>query len=98
MLYEAVNSVQYSLSELDVRIILTKSKSKDWPRLILSEQRTRNIHYDLNMLPVEDETRKFLEIPKELDDSGSDDDVIDMMYCVCSDVDSEFDEDLPESD
>lgn len=95
MLYEPVESIQHTSSGLDIRITLTKSKRIDWPRLILSKQHTRNIHYDLTMLKVEDHHKKFLEIPKEIDnDSDSDDGEIDMMYHVCSDLDSEYDAEL----
>lgn len=95
MLYEPVNSIQYTSSGPDIRITLTKSKILDWPRLILSKQHARNIHYDLTMLKVDEPRRKFLEIPKEIDDgSDSDNNEIDMMYHVYSDLDSEFDADL----
>lgn len=95
MLYEPVNTMQYTLAGPDIRITLTKLKTSDWPRLILSKQRARNIHYDLTMLKVEEPHRRFLEIPKEVDeDSDYDENERDMMYYVCSDLDSEFDEEL----
>lgn len=95
MLYEPVASVQHTVSGPDVRITLTKSKSIEWPRLILTKQYTRNIHYDLSMLEVNEERHlKFMEIAQKVDvDSESDDGEIDMMYENYSDLDSEFDYD-----
>lgn len=93
-MYEPANSIQYTLSGPDIRITLTKCKVLEWPRLLLSKQRTRNIHYDLTMLTVEDQHKRFLEIPKDVDDSDSTGDERDMMYYVYSDLDSEFDAEL----
>lgn len=95
ILYEPASSLQYTLSGLDIRITLTKSKNTEWPRLILSKQPARNIHYDLTMMKVEEHHKKFLEIPKDVDsDSEPSDGERDMMYHVYSDLDSEFDAEL----
>lgn len=95
MLYEPVNSLQYTLDGLDIRITLIKGKTTDWPRLVLSKQYIRHIHYDLTTLKFDETRRRFLEIPQEVDnDSDSDENICDMMYNVYSDLDSEFDEEL----
>lgn len=46
------------------------------------------------MLKVEEQHKKFLEIPKDVDNSDSSDGERDMMYYVYSDLDSEFDAEL----
>lgn len=95
MLYEKVELMQHTSAGLDIRIILIKEKNIDWPRLILSKQKTRNIHFDVAMIQCEEEHKKILELPKEVEDKNSDDEEIDVMYNVCSDLDSEFDDEIP---
>ncbi|KAG5893160.1 hypothetical protein JTB14_000421 [Gonioctena quinquepunctata] len=95
VLYETVDTMQHTSPGPDIRITLTKTKEIDWPRLILAKQRIRYIHYDLTTLKVEENKKKFLELPEELKEEDSDDDVIDMMYTIGSDLDSDLDVELP---
>ncbi|CAG9824921.1 unnamed protein product [Phaedon cochleariae] len=97
MFYDTVQSMQHTSPGPDIRITLVKTKPIDWPRLILAKQRARNIHYDLaNMAVADDEPKRFLQLPKELQDVDSDgDDGEGPMYHVTSDLDSDFDVDLP---
>ncbi|KAJ8972982.1 hypothetical protein NQ317_019013 [Molorchus minor] len=90
MLYEKVDTMQHTSMGPQIRIVLTKAKDIEWPRLILSKQRTRNIHYDVSTIFVKDENKKILEISDKESDSD-DDDNIDMMYEVFSDIDSDVD-------
>lgn len=96
MLFEQAASVQHVASGLDIRITIIKSRELEWPRLIFSKNRQRNIHYDVTMIKDEEKRKKFLELPKECDESDSDNSQVDMMYNVCSDLDSDFDNDLNE--
>lgn len=95
MLYEKIDSMQHVQGGSDIKVILTKTKIIEWPRLILSKQKTRNIHYDLSRLDIQEEKpKKILELPKELDGFYSDSE--DLMYEVYSDLDSDFDNDIPQ--
>lgn len=96
MFYEIIKTMQHTTAGQEIRVTLEKIKHLDWPRLILSKQKTRNIHYDIMQIPVEEEHRKFLQLPKELDDNddseGPNED--DPMYTVVSDLDSDMDIEL----
>ncbi|KAJ8919836.1 hypothetical protein NQ315_006365 [Exocentrus adspersus] len=96
ILYEKVSFVQHISMGPQVRVTLSKVTNSEWPRLTLSKQRLRNIHYDVSAIQVKEEpAKKILELPVMSDDDDeSDDDNIDIMYHVVSDMDSEFDEEV----
>lgn len=97
MLYQRVSSVQHTAMGPQIRVTLTKVNNVEWPRLILSKQRVRNIHYDISTITVEENTRKrILEFPKMSDEEEDSDDNIDVMYHVVSDIDSDMDVELAE--
>ncbi|KAJ8944733.1 hypothetical protein NQ314_009386 [Rhamnusium bicolor] len=93
MLYEQVEYIQHTSMGPQIRVTLTKAKNIDWPRLMLSKQRARNIRYDVATIDVKEVTRKILEFPKMSDDEKeSDNESIDgIMYHVYSDMDSDMD-------
>lgn len=96
MLYQKVSSLQHTSMGPQIRVTLTKANSVEWPRLSLSKQRARNIHYDVSTITIKEEVpRKILEFPKMSDDEEElDNDNIDVMYHVVSDLDSDMDADL----
>nr|CAH7722889.1 unnamed protein product [Callosobruchus chinensis] len=93
MLYDHIDTMQYTSNGLDVRVTLNKKKYIEWPRLILPKKKARNIHYDVSMLQVKEETKRILQLPKELDVEESDSEP-DMCYEVYSDMDSDFDQEI----
>lgn len=95
MLYQRVRSTQHSAMGPQIRITLTKTENTEWPRLTLSKQRVRNIHYDISTIPIKEDNKKILELPK-MSDEEEDNDNIDVMYHVVSDIDSDMDADLAE--
>ncbi|VEN46583.1 unnamed protein product [Callosobruchus maculatus] len=96
MLYDHIETMQHTATGLDVRITLIKKNYIEWPRLILAKHKPRNIHYDVSMLQVKEETKRVLQLPKELDDEEEEsDNDLDMCYEVYSDMDSDFDQEVP---
>lgn len=96
ILYRLVETVQHTSLGPEIRVVMTKSTIMNWPRLISSKQKARNIHYDVNKLPTEecDENKKILQLPKELTDGLDELNEDDPMYTVYSDLDSDLDEEL----
>lgn len=102
MLYERIVSFQHSIFGQEVKVTMIKKVDEMWPRLTLSNDKYRNIHYDIAAIPEEkDEDEKpILTLPKELDEDDEDDndnDSDEANQIILSDCDSEYFEDV-ESD
>ncbi|XP_023310891.1 putative ATP-dependent RNA helicase TDRD12 [Anoplophora glabripennis] len=98
MLYQKVSSLQHTAMGPQIRATLTKANYVEWPRLTLSKQRARNIHYDVSTITIKEEkSKKILEFPIMSDEEEEpDNNNIDVMYHVVSDIDSDMDADLAE--
>ncbi|XP_057658542.1 putative ATP-dependent RNA helicase TDRD12 [Diorhabda carinulata] len=95
ILYRLIETIQHTSLGPEIRVVMTKSTTTNWPRLILSKQKARNIHYDANKLSIEEnEGNKILQLPKEFSDCFDELNEEDPMYTVYSDLDSDLDEEL----
>ncbi|CAH0545965.1 unnamed protein product [Brassicogethes aeneus] len=98
MLYEKIKSFQHSVLGPQVRVTLIKEKDLEWPRLLMSKEKARNVRYDVAAIKVDDKKRrKFLTIDDPEGEKVSDDED-GPMYVQESDENSEFAEDLEFSD
>ncbi|KAL1513503.1 hypothetical protein ABEB36_002907 [Hypothenemus hampei] len=90
-------AVHYTIFGSEIKVFLEKINNIQWPRLLFSSEKVRNIHYDLFLINCEDdndEKRTLLKLG--LDDISSDEEDCKRPYFVCSDLDSDYDMDLPE--
>ncbi|XP_072397855.1 uncharacterized protein [Diabrotica undecimpunctata] len=95
--FEYVHKMEHMSTGPEVRVTLTKFNKVDWPRLTLSKQKARNIHYDINKVSIDDDDdkpKKILEFPKEFDEMLDDLNENDPMYVEYSDLDSDMDLEL----
>uniref|UniRef100_A0A6P7GEM3 RNA helicase n=1 Tax=Diabrotica virgifera virgifera TaxID=50390 RepID=A0A6P7GEM3_DIAVI len=94
MFFDYVHKMEHISTGPEIRVTLTKYNKLDWPRLIMSQQKTRNIHYDINKVAIDDDDdkpKKILEFPKEFDEMLDDLNENDPMYVEYSDLDSDMD-------
>lgn len=86
-----VNSTfQHSGGGPVIRVTLTKIKAIEWDRLTFSDQKMRNIKYDMSKAVFpEEKKRRFLEIEKDEQEEADNNDII---------VEIGSDEDYSESD
>ncbi|XP_066139351.1 putative ATP-dependent RNA helicase TDRD12 [Euwallacea fornicatus] len=100
-LYGKVGStVQHTILGAQIRVTLNKSYAEMWPRLLFSQEKVRKLYYDVTTIEVDEDSSKrkrFMDLNIS-DSSSEDDDNNDAMYIVCSDLDSEYDCDVPDDE
>lgn len=92
------STIQYTILGSQVRVTLKKCKAEEWPRLLHTRDKVRKIYYDIGALNLMDEEEKVRR-PLQLDISDSSDSDEDKRpYFVFSDLDSDYDFDIPNDD
>lgn len=93
-------SIEYAILGFEVRVCLTKIKESDWPRLLFSEEKVRKIYYDTSAINIEEvvDESNYKPLHLNISDSSSDEDEAGPHYFVCSDLDSDYDFDIPNDD
>ncbi|KAH1014972.1 putative ATP-dependent RNA helicase TDRD12 [Dendroctonus ponderosae] len=101
LLFDKVKkSIEYAILGSEVRVCLTKMKESEWPRLLYSEEKVLKIYYDISAINIEEdvEESKYRPLDLNISDSSSDEDEAGPYYFVCSDLDSDYDFDIPNDD
>ncbi|XP_050301162.1 putative ATP-dependent RNA helicase TDRD12 [Anthonomus grandis grandis] len=93
LLYSSVESTcQHTILGSQIRVTLKKRTEGEWPRLLRTSEKMRKITYDTGAIKVDEgKPRKFLDLGLSDSSSAGDDEY----YYDVSELDSEYDFDIP---